>query len=153
MSIMENIRMGRPLATDEEVMETAKHACCHGFISELPEGYHTTVGEAGGKLSGGECQRIAIVRAMMKNAPIIILDEATASADPENEAAIQNALSAAAKDKTLIVVAHRLSTIVSADQIAFVKDGRILCMGSHEELMENCTEYKLMWALSEEDAE
>lgn len=153
MSIMENIRMGRPLATDEEVMETAKHAGCHGFISELPEGYHTTVGEAGGKLSGGERQRIAIVRAMMKNAPIIILDEATASADPENETAIQNALSAATKDKTLIVVAHRLSTIVSADQIAFVKDGMILCMGGHEELMENCTEYKLMWALSEEDAE
>lgn len=152
-SIMENIKTGHPSATDEEAIETAKRAGCHGFISALLEGYHTTVGEAGAKLSGGERQRIAIVRAMMKDAPILILDEATASADPENETAIQNALSAAAKGKTLIVVAHRLSTIASADQIAFVTNGRISCMGTHDELMEGCPEYNRMWALSEEDGE
>ena len=124
-SIMDNIRMGCPEASDEQVIEAAKKAGCDKFISELPEGYNTTAGMAGAKLSGGERQRIAIARAMMKNAPIMILDEATASSDPENEAAIQTALSAAAKGKTLIVVAHRLSTIMYADQIAFVNDGTI----------------------------
>ena len=105
---------------------------------------------AGGKLSGGERQRIAIARAMRKDAPIMILDEATASSDPENEAAIQTALSAAAKGRTLIVVAHRLSTIMNADTIAFVNNGRIECTGTHEELLKNCSTYKEMWNLSEE---
>ncbi len=149
MSIMDNIRIGRPDATDEEIIDAAKRAGCHEFINAFPERYNTPVGEVGGKLSGGERQRIAIVRAMIKNAPIMILDEATASADPENEAAIQKALSAAAKGKTLIVVAHRLSTIVSADQIAFVKDGKISCIGKHTELLESCSEYQHMWKLSE----
>lgn len=149
-SIMNNIRMGCPTATDEEVMEAAKRAGCDEFIRALPDGYDTRAGMAGARLSGGERQRIAIARAMMKNAPIMILDEATASSDPENEAHIQAALSAAAKDKTLIVVAHRLSTIMHAEQIAFVKDGRIDAIGTHEQLLHSCPEYKEMWTLTEE---
>lgn len=148
-SILDNIRMGRPTATKEEVVEMAKKAGCHEFIEALPQGYETRAGEAGGRLSGGEKQRIAIVRAMMKEAPIMILDEATASTDPENEAAIQKALSAAVKGKTLIVVAHRLATIKHADQIAFVKEGKIMNIGTQKELLENCPDYKLMWDLSE----
>ena len=149
-TILENIRMGRPSATDEEVKDAAKRAGCHEFIEALPEGYHTLAGSAGGRLSGGERQRIAIARAMMKNAPIMILDEATASSDPENEAAIQVALSAAAKDKTLIVVAHRLATIMHAEQIAFIKDGQIEQIGTHGELLDRCPEYNKMWKLAKE---
>lgn len=147
-SILENIRMGCPSATDEEVMETAKRAGCDEFIRALPQGYDTAAGMAGGKLSGGERQRIAIARAMMKNAPILILDEATASSDPENEASIQAALSEAAKGKTLIVVAHRLSTVMHAEQIAFVKDGKLQHVGTHPELLRICPEYAAMWALA-----
>ena len=150
-SIMENIRMGRPAAADDEVVEAAKRAGCDQFIRALPQGYYTSAGMAGGKLSGGERQRIAIARAMMKDAPVMILDEATASSDPENEASIQEALSEAAKGKTLIVVAHRLSTVTGAEQIAFVKDGRIENVGTHSELLRNCPEYAAMWALSEEE--
>lgn len=147
VSILENIRMGCPSATDEEVMEAAKRAGCDEFIRALPQGYDTAAGMAGGKLSGGERQRIAIARAMMKNAPILILDEATASSDPENEASIQAALSESAKGKTLIVVAHRLSTVMHAEQIAFVKDGKLQNVGTHQELLKNCPEYAAMWAL------
>lgn len=147
-SILENIRMGCPSATDEEVMEAAKRAGCDEFIRALPQGYDTAAGMAGGKLSGGERQRIAIARAMMKNAPILILDEATASSDPENEASIQAALSAATRGKTLIVVAHRLSTVMHAEQIAFVKDGKLQNVGTHPELLKNCPEYAAMWALA-----
>ncbi len=150
-SIMENIRMGRPDAADDEVVEAAKRAGCDQFIRALPQGYYTSAGMAGGKLSGGERQRIAIARAMMKDAPVMILDEATASSDPENEASIQEALSEAAKGKTLIVVAHRLSTVTGAEQIAFVKDGRIENVGTHSALLRNCPEYAAMWALSEEE--
>ena len=149
-SIMDNIRMGCPDASDEEVIQAAKHAGCDEFIRERPQGYLTPAGSAGGRLSGGERQRIAIARAMMKNAPIMILDEATASSDPENEASIQTALSAAAKNKTLIVVAHRLSTIIHADQIAFVKNGTIQTIGTHSQLLETCPEYAAMWKLSKE---
>lgn len=149
-SILNNIRMGNPAASDEEVIETAKKAGCDEFIRNLPQGYQTAAGAAGGKLSGGERQRIAIARAMMKNAPIMILDEATASSDPENEASIQSALSVAAKGKTLIVVAHRLSTIINAEQIAFVKDGMIQSIGTHKQLFEDCKEYRRMWALAGE---
>lgn len=149
-SIMENIRMGNPDATDEQVMDAAKRAGCDSFIKALPDGYETQAGLAGGRLSGGERQRIAIARAMMKDAPIMILDEATASSDPENEASIQRALSAAALGKTLVVVAHRLPTIMHADQIAFVKDGKIQITGTHEQLLGNCSEYADMWALAEE---
>ena len=148
-TILNNIRMGRPEATEEEVMDCARRAGCDGFIRALPEGYHTTAGIAGARLSGGEKQRIAIARAMMKDAPILVLDEATASSDPENEASIQKALSAAAKDKTLIVVAHRLTTIVNAQQIAFVEKGRIQALGTHQELLDTCKDYRTLWELQE----
>lgn len=148
-SILDNIRIGCPQASREEVIEVSKQAGCHEFISALPNGYDTNVGAYGGKLSGGERQRIAIVRAMMKNAPIMILDEATASNDPENEASIQKALSAATKGRTLIVVAHRLATIANANQIAFIKDGEITAVGTHSELINCCKEYRTMWELSE----
>ncbi len=148
-SIMENIRMGDPSASDDEVIEAAKAAGCDDFIRALPQGYMTTAGAAGGRLSGGERQRIAIARAMMKNAPIMILDEATASSDPENEASIQTALSAAARGRTLVVIAHRLSTVMNAEQIAYVKNGRIEAVGTHTELLEKCPDYAKQWALSE----
>ena len=117
----------------------------------LPNGYETMAGSGGGSLSGGERQRITIARAMMKNAPIMILDEATSSSDPENEASIQKSLSAAARGKTLIVIAHRLTTIKNANQIAYIEDGRIKQMGTHEELMRACSDYRMMWELSEGD--
>lgn len=148
-SIMDNIRIGRPDSTEEEVINAAKQAGCNEFIQKLPDGYNTRAGEAGKMLSGGERQRIAIARAMIKDAKIMILDEATSSTDPENEAEIQKALSKAAEGKTLIVIAHRLSTIVNAEQIAFVKDGKILMTGSHKELLKNCSEYAHMWQLGE----
>ena len=148
-SIMENIRMGDPYASDDEVIKAAKAAGCDDFIRALPQGYMTTAGAAGGRLSGGERQRIAIARAMMKNAPIMILDEATASSDPENEASIQTALSAAARGRTLVVIAHRLSTVMNAEQIAYVKNGRIEAVETHTELLEKCPDYAKQWALSE----
>lgn len=148
-SIMENIRMGDPSASDDEVIKAAKAAGCDDFIRALPQGYMTTAGAAGGRLSGGERQRIAIARAMMKNAPIMILDEATASSDPENEASIQTALSAAARGRTLVVIAHRLSTVMNAEQIVYVKNGRIEAGGTHTELLEKCPDYAKQWALSE----
>ncbi len=149
MSIMENIRIGRKGASDEEVIEAAKKAGCHAFIKALPDGYNTNAGVAGAMLSGGERQRIAIVRAMLKNAPVMILDEATASSDPENEASIQEALSVSAKGKTLIVVAHRLSTIINADNIVLMDDGKVRAQGSHEELLKKDEKYKRMWEMSE----
>lgn len=149
-TILDNIRIGRPGAEDAEVINAAVRAGCDAFIRALPNGYQTEVGAAGGRLSGGERQRIAIARAMLKDAPILILDEATASSDPENEAAIQEALLAAAKGKTLIVVAHRLSTVSGADQLAFVENGRITALGTQEELLKNCDAYAAMWHLSEE---
>lgn len=148
-TILNNIRLGCPQASDEAVMENARRAGCDAFIRALPQGYETTAGTAGGRLSGGEKQRIAIARAMMKDAPILILDEATASSDPENEASIQAALSAAAKDKTLIVVAHRLNTVVGANQIAYVENGQIQATGTHEELLERCPGYAKLWKLQE----
>lgn len=152
-TIRDNIRLGRPDATDDEVEEAAKRVGCHEFISRLPMGYETMAGSAGGSLSGGERQRITIARAMMKNAPIMILDEATSSSDPENEASIQEALSVAAKGKTLIVIAHRLMTVKNADQIAYIENGRIKQIGTHEDLMLSCEDYSKMWKLSEEDGE
>ena len=152
-TIRDNIRLGRPDATDDEVEEAAKRAGCHEFISRLPMGYETMAGSAGGSLSGGERQRITIARAMMKNAPIMILDEATSSSDPENEASIQEALSVAAKGKTLIVIAHRLMTVKNADKIAYIENGRIKQIGTHEELMLSCEDYRKMWELTEEDGE
>lgn len=144
-SIRENIRMGNLHASDEEVEEVAKRAGCDEFIRKLEHGYDTLVGTAGGSLSGGERQRITIARAMLKNAPIVILDEATAAMDPENEAEIQRALSSLTKGKTLIIIAHRLSTIVDADQIVVVNHGRIEAAGRQDELLLQCPLYQEMW--------
>ncbi|MCR5187633.1 MAG: ABC transporter ATP-binding protein/permease [Treponema sp.] len=144
-TIMENIRMGRPDASDDEVIETAKAAGCHDFIMNLEKGYQTMVGDAGGKLSGGERQRITIARAMMKKASVVILDEATAYADPENEAIVQQAINKLVAGKTLIVIAHRLSTIKNADKIVVVEDGKIIAQGKQEELLASCPLYKKMW--------
>ena len=146
ISVRENIRMGRPEATDDEVEAVAKASGCHDFIMGLDHGYDTVVGGAGGHLSGGERQRVAIARAMMKNAPIVILDEATSYTDPENEAVLQDAIGRLTRGKTLIVIAHRLSTITDADQIAVVEQGKILDAGTHDELLKRCPLYAQMWA-------
>lgn len=134
-TIRANICFGKTDATEEEMTDAAKKACCHDFIMALPDGYDTVIGECGGTLSGGEKQRISIARAILKNAPIIILDEATASIDPENEHLIQNAISELTKGRTIITIAHRLATIEQADQILVVDDGRIVQKGAHKELI------------------
>ena len=144
-SLKENIRMGNPKASDEEVYAAARAAQCEEFIKKLPKGYDTPAGDAGKRLSGGEKQRIAIARMILKNAPIILLDEATAFTDPENEDKIQKSIRALAKGKTLLVIAHRLSTIKNADNIVVLKDGSILAQGRQEELLQNCPLYKNMW--------
>ena len=144
-TIRENIRIGRISATDAEVEAAAKAAGCDGFIRSLENGYDTNVGSAGGHLSGGERQRIAIARAMLKDAPIVILDEATAYIDPENEALIQKAVSKLVDGKTLIIIAHRLSTITDSDNIVVMKDGKISDMGRHEELLKKSALYREMW--------
>lgn len=141
-TIYNNIAMGRPEATREEVIEAAKKARCYDFIMSLPEGFDTMVGEGGASLSGGEKQRISIARCILKDSPIVILDEATASIDADNEAAIQQAISELCKGKTLIIIAHRLKTIKDADCILVVNDGKIVERGSHEELMESDGLYK-----------
>lgn len=152
-TIRENIRMGNPKAIDQQVEQMAKAAGCDEFIRELPAGYDTKVGESGGQLSGGERQRIAIARAMMKNAPIIILDEATAYADVENEAIMQEAIAKLITGKTLLVIAHRLSTITDADNIVVVEDGKIAAQGQHSYLLKNCDLYRKMWAANQEAAD
>ena len=134
-TIENNIRFGNPNASQEEVIAAAKKARCHDFIMSLPEGYQTVIGEGGSTLSGGERQRISIARAILKDAPIVILDEATASVDTDNESYIQEAISELVKGKTLLVIAHRLNTIQNADQILVISDGRISQHGTHEELM------------------
>ena len=144
-TIRENIRMGRLSASDTEVEEAAKAAGCDTFIRSLENGYDTNVGGAGGHLSGGERQRIAIARAMLKNAPIVILDEATAYIDPENEAVVQEAVSKLVAGKTLIIIAHRLSTITDSDQIVVMKDGVISNIGTHDELLKTSELYREMW--------
>ena len=144
-TVRENIRMGRLGATDAEVEAAAHAAGCDSFIGELAQGYNTMVGGGGAHLSGGERQRIAIARAMLKDAPVIILDEATAYIDPENEAIIQKAVTSLVKDKTVIVIAHRLSTITGAANIAVVEDGRIAAQGTHQQLLESSPLYREMW--------
>ena len=141
-TIANNIRFGRPEASMEDVIEAAKKACCHDFIMELPEGYDTVVGEGGATLSGGEKQRIAIARAIMKNAPIIILDEATANVDPENEKEITEAIENLTKEKTIIMIAHRLKTVRHADQIVVIDKGKIVQQGKHDELIKQEGIYK-----------
>lgn len=144
-TIRENIRMGCKTATDEQVEKAARDAGCDAFIIGLENGYDTRVGGAGGHLSGGERQRIAIARAMLKNAPIVILDEATAYIDPENEAIIQKAVGKLVAGKTLIIIAHRLSTIINSDQIIVMKDGCVSAKGTHEELLYKSSIYQEMW--------
>lgn len=145
LSVMDNIRMGRRGAADEEVIAAAKACGCHEFIMSLENGYQTVCGSMGGHLSGGERQRISIARAMLKDAPVIILDEATSYTDPENEAVIQSALARLIQGKTLLVIAHRLSTVADADRIFVVKDGQIAAQGTQEELLSGCPLYKEMW--------
>ncbi len=144
-TILNNIKFGKPEATIEEVIEVCKKARCHDFIVNLENGYDTVVGEGGSSLSGGEKQRISIARAILKDAPIILLDEATASVDPDNEKYIQMAINELVKDKTLVVIAHRLSTIKSADQILVVDDGRIVQSGTHNELIKEKGQYSDFW--------
>ncbi len=134
-TIANNIRFGRPDASMEEVIEAAKKACCHDFIQKLPDGYDTVIGEGGASLSGGEKQRISIARAIMKDSPIIILDEATANVDPENEAELTEAVKELTKEKTIIMIAHRLKTVEHADQIVVIDEGKIAQRGTHSELM------------------
>ncbi len=144
-TIFANIRMGRPGATDEEVERAARAAYCHEFISRLPQGYQTRVGDIGGCLSGGERQRISIARAILKDAPIVILDEPTAALDTESEVAVQQAIDALVRDRTVIVIAHRLSTVVGADAVLVFEDGRIVEKGTHSELLTAQGRYRAMW--------
>ncbi|MDF2835485.1 MAG: hypothetical protein K0Q63_1125, partial [Paenibacillus sp.] len=157
-SIMENIRYGKPGASDEEVVNAARRAACHDFIEALPLGYATEVGEGGMALSGGQRQRISLVRAILKDAPIVILDEATALVDPENEARIRDALASLTRSvegdrKTIIAIAHRLGTIVHADQIAVIDEGRIVAKGKHGQLLLENELYRRMWEAYESGAE
>ena len=135
-TIANNIRFGQPDAPMEKVIDAAKKACCHDFIMELPEGYETVIGEGGASLSGGEKQRISIARAIMKDSPVIVLDEATANVDPENEADLIEAIDALTKEKTIIMIAHRLKTVRNADQIVVIENGRIAQQGTHNALMQ-----------------
>jgi ATP-binding cassette subfamily B protein len=144
-SIIENIRMAKSNATDEEVIKAAKAACCHEFIKRLPEEYNTTVGDIGGSLSGGERQRISIARAILKNAPIVILDEPTAALDTESEVAVQKAIDTLVTDKTVIVIAHRLSTIAGADNILVIDNGRLIEQGTHSSLLASQGKYNTLW--------
>lgn len=156
-SIENNIKFGKPNATHEEVVRAAKSACCHDFIMALPNGYDTVIGESGATLSGGEKQRISIARAILKDTPIIILDEATSSVDPENEAELQQAIEKLTEDKTVIIIAHRLKTVRNAQQIVVIANGGIVQRGTHQELMEqpgiyadfvNVREKAINWKLS-----
>lgn len=146
MSILENVRMGRADATDEEVLEALKNAQCLDIIEKLPHGVNTVIGSKGTYVSGGEMQRLSIARAFLKNAPILILDEATAFADPDNERLVQQAFENLSKDKTVIMIAHRLSTVTNADQIYVLKDGKIAESGTHERLLKTDGIYSHMWS-------
>ena len=161
-TVANNIRFGKPDATMDEIMAAAKKACCHDFIMKLPQQYDTVIGENGGFLSGGEKQRISIARAMIKDAPIVILDEATSSIDPENEQLIQQAVQELTKDKTVIMIAHRLNTVRNADQIVVMNNGRVEQTGVHEELIHkngiysslvNVRSKALGWKLARKNAE
>ncbi len=152
-SVMENIRIGNKNATDEEVIEAARLANCHEFVEKLPNGYHTLIGENGSKLSGGERQRISIARAFLKNAPIILLDEISASLDVENEMKIQESLNSLIKDKTVIIVSHRLKSIENADRIVVMNAGRIDSIGTHKELIKRSELYNSMLRKSQWTAE
>ena len=152
-TVMENIRLGKRDATDAEVLAAAKAAQCDAFVSKLPEGYHTLIGENGSRLSGGERQRISIARAILKDAPVILLDEATASLDVENETAVQAALSGLIRDKTVLVIAHRMRTVMNADQIVLLSGGRVVEMGSPAELLKKNGLFRHMAQLQSESME
>ena len=152
-SVMENIRLGKRDATDEEVLAAAKAAQCDAFVSRLPEGYHTLIGENGSRLSGGERQRISIARAILKDAPVILLDEATASLDVENETAVQAALSGLIRDKTVLIIAHRMRTVMNADKIVLLSGGRVVEMGSPAELLKKNGLFRHMAQLQSESME
>ena len=152
-SLLENIRMGRPDATDEDVLEAAKKAQCLEFLEKLPQGIHSMAGDAGKMLSGGQRQRISLARAILKNAPIIVLDEATAYADPETEEKMEAAIAELVKGKTLFVIAHKLPAIMNADQICVIEHGKLAATGTHAELLATCEEYKKLWKASQDSAE
>ena len=152
-TVMENIRVGRKDATDEEVIAAAKAARCHGFIEKLPDGYQTVIGENGSTLSGGECQRLSIARALLKDAPVILLDEATASLDVDNETEIQEAISKLVKGKTVLVIAHRMRTVENADKIVVLSDGVVSECGTHDELMKKNGLYAKLVTLQTETAQ
>ena len=149
-SVAENIRLGKKGATDEEVLVAAKLANCDEFVQKLANGYDTEIGENGCNLSGGERQRISIARALLKDAPIILLDEATASLDPENEILIQRAIAKLVEGKTVIMIAHRLRTVVDADQIIVLEDGKLAELGTHKELMEKKGLYEKLYHIQQE---
>lgn len=144
-SILDNIRVGNESVTKDEVISAAEASQCHEFISRLPEGYETIFGKSGIKLSGGQIQRIAIARAIVKNSPILVLDEATSFSDPENEYLIQKALNELMKGKTVIMIAHRLSTIKGADKILVIEGGKLVESGTHEKLLDGEGKYKELW--------
>ena len=148
-TIANNIRFGKPDAFMEEVKAAAKKARCYDFIMALPDGFDTVIGEGGATLSGGERQRISIARAIMKDAPVIILDEATANVDPENETELMEAIAELTHDKTVIMIAHRLRTVVDADQIIVLEDGKLVELGTHEELIEKKGLYEELYHIQQ----
>ncbi len=152
MSLLENIRLGRPDASDAEVLAAAEKAQCGEFLARLEKGIHTMAGDGGKQLSGGERQRISLARAILKNAPIVVLDEATAFMDPENEEKMNEAIGSVIQDKTVIVIAHRLHSIVNADQICVLDKGDLLAAGTHMELLETCGQYRKLWSAAESSA-
>ena len=152
-TIYNNIRIGNMEASREEILAAAKAACCDEFVKRMPEGYDTLLGENGSTVSGGERQRISIARALLKNAPIILMDEATASLDPENEELIQRAISRLIKDKTVLVIAHRLRTVAGADKIIVLNEGRVVEEGKHEELLARQGLYKKLYQLQQDSME
>ena len=152
-SLLENIRLGRLNATDEEVVEAAKKAQCMEFLEKLPQGIHSMAGDAGKMLSGGQHQRISLARAILKDAPIVVLDEATAYADPENEEKMEAAIAELVKGKTLVVIAHKLPAIMNADQICVMDHGKLVATGKHQELIQSCPEYQKLWKAAQDSAE
>ena len=151
-TLLENIRLGRPGATDEEVMAAAEKAQCGPFLARLEHGIHTMAGDGGKQLSGGERQRISLARAILKDAPIVVLDEATAFMDPENEEKMNEAIAEVIRDKTVVVIAHRLHAIVHADQICVLEHGRIAGVGTHQTLRAGCPAYQKLWQAAEGSA-